>query len=79
MAAIFLTRAVGAKALSDEDQDILIGEIQETVDANDGVLVLPEGWGVVVADNGEPLEDYEDDEGDDYDDEDEAMDGRAED
>lgn len=79
MPAIFLTQQVGAKALSDEEQDQLIEEIREVVDDNDGVLVLPVGWGVTIADDGRDVEDlsYDEDE-DDYDDEDEAMDGNEE-
>lgn len=81
MPAIFLTQQVGAKALSDEEQDQLIEEIREVVDDNDGVLVLPVGWGVTIADDGRDVEDLSydaDEDEDDYDDEDEAMDGNEE-
>lgn len=79
MAVIFLTRAVGAKELSEQEQDDLIGEIQDSLDENDGVLVMPEGWGVTISDDGRDTEYDEDDDGDDFEDEDEAMDGNAED
>lgn len=85
MAVIFLTRQVGAKHLSDEEQDDLIDEIRESLDENNGVLVLPEGWGVTVSDDGRDVENSDDYEGeDDYEgaeedfDEDEAMDGNEE-
>lgn len=85
MSVIFLTRQVGAKHLSDEEQDELIDEIRDSLDENFGVLVMPEGWGVTISDDGRDVEDNGDYDGaeEDYDDEvgfdeDEAMDGNEE-
>lgn len=75
MAAIFLTRAVGAKELSDDDQDDLIAEIQECISDNDGALVLPEGWGVVISDDGRDVEYDEDEDGDDTEEDEDGAEG----